>query len=293
MLGRLLLVLVGTATAVTAHGRMTSPPSRYGIGFDDFDHQRNPMNLRGQVMPYGWTTPLLPCGGVLKSQSEIPETPVTAGADLEVSWEMGLWTGAALHQGWVETSIKSATDDDSGDWKSLNNISIDGLTTVDSTPHGYTVSIPSSFAPGDKLTLRWIWYGSVTDEIYYNCADLVVKSTAVEAKEVYQGPTTSTAPPTSWQELLKDSPYSSVLPTSTAADADSYASSSADEEYGSRATAAEFENAPASEPTSASTSSTQSNSAVMVVSSSSTVSTSTPVHSCGVPTRRYRRSEVK
>ncbi|KAI9360862.1 hypothetical protein DFJ73DRAFT_815243 [Zopfochytrium polystomum] len=83
------VTFVVTAAFVSAHGRMTDPPSRYAIGLDNYDHQRSPMQLRGATFPSGWTTPLIPCGGVLKSQSKIAETAVVAGDDLSVSWEMG------------------------------------------------------------------------------------------------------------------------------------------------------------------------------------------------------------
>ncbi|KAJ1537917.1 hypothetical protein HK405_014250, partial [Cladochytrium tenue] len=147
---------------VVAHGHMTDPPSRYGTDQGNDDHQRTPINLRPEDFPSTWTTPMTPCGGLLKSQSKISTTSVSAGAEYVVAWEMGYWTGAALHQGFVTVSITTATDDDSGTFTQLGTVSLVGDTTVDTTPHNMTVTIPSSYASGEYLTMQWYWKGSVT-----------------------------------------------------------------------------------------------------------------------------------
>ncbi|KAJ3414743.1 hypothetical protein HDV05_006082 [Chytridiales sp. JEL 0842] len=157
-------------TQVSAHGMMLCPKPRFKVGMDNSDHQRNPTVLRAPLFPPG--TPMLPCGGVTKGQSSVPATSVTPGQDLHVSWEMGHWTGAALHEGTVEISI-SIGGDDADPWISLGEISLVGLKSVETTPHGMTVKLPADIPKDSLATLRWNWTASVTPEIFYNCADLV------------------------------------------------------------------------------------------------------------------------
>lgn len=119
---------------------------------------------------------MVPCGGLYKSQSKVSVTPVRSGESLTVSWEMGFWTGAALHQGTVVLSIAPATANDVGPWTQLAEISFVGCASVSCSPKSAVVQIPSGYKDGDMLTMSFNWTASVTPEIFYNCADLVVAS---------------------------------------------------------------------------------------------------------------------
>ncbi|KAJ1561332.1 hypothetical protein HK405_004228 [Cladochytrium tenue] len=177
-LGLATLAALAPVAGVAAHGHMTDPPSRFATGMANSDHQRDPINLRTADFGSSWTTPMTPCGGVLKSQSNVATTSVTAGQTYTVAWEIGFWTGAALHQGSITVSIAAASSDDSGTFTQLGTVSLVGDSTVDTTPHSMDVTIPSTYTSGTALTMQWYWHGSLTDEDYYNCADLVVSGSS-------------------------------------------------------------------------------------------------------------------
>ncbi|KAI8850922.1 hypothetical protein BC829DRAFT_136977 [Chytridium lagenaria] len=123
--------------------------------------------MRQNLFPAG--TPMIPCGGLTQSNSKTPALSVSPAQDLEVQWEMGFWTGAALHEGWVTISL---AHDDAGPYKELAVVDFRGKKTVDESPHGVKVTLPSDFKVGDTATLQFNWTASVTPEIFYNCADL-------------------------------------------------------------------------------------------------------------------------
>ncbi|KAJ3322263.1 hypothetical protein HDU76_013919 [Blyttiomyces sp. JEL0837] len=185
----LFLLLSYLTTQVQSHGALTFPTPRFGKQFDNNDHQRQPIHLRANLFPAG--TSMLPCGGVTKDQSKVQPTEVAPGQVLNVAWEMGFWTGAALHQGWVTVSISNG-EKDAGPWVQLNTISLVGDSTVATTPHGFPITIPSNLNVGEFATLQWNWTGSVTPEIYYNCADLVMSKTPNTTPAATGGPTTGT-----------------------------------------------------------------------------------------------------
>ncbi|KAI8813852.1 hypothetical protein BJ742DRAFT_382235 [Cladochytrium replicatum] len=154
------------------HGALTSPVPRFSPRFDNPDHTRNPLNMRTEFFPSLDETEMLVCGGINSlSESKIKPTKVQSGQTLAVEWEMGYWTGAALHQGTVDVFLRVG----SGSFESVSEtINLKGLTTVEQTPHGMTIKIPGGLADGTALVLRWLWVGGVTPETYVNCADLVI-----------------------------------------------------------------------------------------------------------------------
>ena len=168
--GQVLLGVAAVAALANSHGMITSPIPRYGVGFDNNDHQRQPIHLRGNVFPASYSgsrAPMVPCGGLYKSQSKVSVTPVRSGESLTVSWEMGFWTGAALHQGTVVLSIAPATANDVGPWTQLAEISFVGCASVSCSPKSAVVQIPSGYKDGDMLTMSFNWTASVTVGIIF------------------------------------------------------------------------------------------------------------------------------
>jgi len=117
------------------------------------------------------------CGGIAKPAAPA-YTAVSPGESLPLTWEMGLWTGIALHQGLVEASI--SMNGDNGPWTQLKVLSLVGDSTVDTTPHGMSVTLPSTLecAAVGGCTLQWRWNASVTPERFVNCADLMTSNTS-------------------------------------------------------------------------------------------------------------------
>ncbi|KAJ3416607.1 hypothetical protein HDV05_000889 [Chytridiales sp. JEL 0842] len=165
------LLLVSTLPSLAlAHGALTLPKPRFGKSFDNDDHIRQPIHMRGNLFKEGVS--MVPCGGLTKGDSKVPPTVVVAGGDVKVEWEMGYWTGAALHQGTVDITLSANGDD--GPWEHLSTTSMVGHSTVQDSPKGTTVKIPEGLKVGTELVLRFNWTASVTPEIFYNCADLIV-----------------------------------------------------------------------------------------------------------------------
>ncbi|KAJ3217981.1 hypothetical protein HDU67_006881 [Dinochytrium kinnereticum] len=117
------------------------------------------------------------CGGVKKDDSKVAPTAVSPGQEVDVTWEMGYWTGAALHQGWVTMSIYRGSDD-KGPWEKLQTVSMVGFSTVETSPKGCKIKIPEDVKIGDPITLHFNWTGSVTNEVFHNCADLIASDTS-------------------------------------------------------------------------------------------------------------------
>ncbi|KAJ3279367.1 hypothetical protein HK104_001532 [Borealophlyctis nickersoniae] len=161
LLSTLLLVPTLLAPLISAHGHMTVPAPRIDSAQPNNDYLRNPWD----------NTKLGGCGSVAgKPRSKF--TSVTPGAPLTVEWEIGFWTGAALHQGTIDVQI-SKSGSESG-WESLGTVSMQGKSTVADTPHSTVVTLPKDLKSGDTPILRWFWKAGVTPETYINCADLKV-----------------------------------------------------------------------------------------------------------------------
>ncbi|KAJ3041720.1 hypothetical protein HDV00_008808 [Rhizophlyctis rosea] len=156
--------LLAILPLVASHGQMLNPPPRTSASQGTNDYLRQPLNLRSSLFPGG--TAMEPCGGMSRSDSSTPATAVTPGQTLNVNWEIGFWTGAALHQGNIQIQISN----DEGDWQTLSTVDLTGDDTVDKTPHSVDVTLPDSL--GSNPMLRWYWTAGVTEEKYINCADL-------------------------------------------------------------------------------------------------------------------------
>ncbi|KAI8812972.1 hypothetical protein BJ742DRAFT_790639 [Cladochytrium replicatum] len=187
---RTLIFLLLFASRVFGHGALTLPAPRYSPRFDNPDHTRNPLNMRTEFFPSVNEEEMLVCGGINSiSESKIKATKVQVGQTLGVEWEMGFWTGAALHQGTVDIFLKVG----SGSFEKVGKtINLNGLTTVEKTPHGTTIEIPSGLSDGTTLVLRWLWAGGVTPETYVNCADLVIAGSSGGEGNVGKGSQEST-----------------------------------------------------------------------------------------------------
>ena len=151
---------------VAAHGQMLSPLVRTSSAFGSNDYLRSPLNLRAPLFTNGAS--MEPCGGVSRGESQTSATSVSPGQTLSINWEMGFWTGAALHQGNIQIQISA--DGSEGNWETLKTVDLTGKSTVDDTPHGTEVTLPSSL--GSNPVLRWYWDATLTGEKYINCADL-------------------------------------------------------------------------------------------------------------------------
>jgi len=76
---------------VSAHGRMTCPMVR-GRGLENDDPLRTPLNLRTNSFPIPGAN-MESCGGFTFDNGGKVVTPVTPGGSLDITWEMGYWTG--------------------------------------------------------------------------------------------------------------------------------------------------------------------------------------------------------
>ncbi|KAJ3052324.1 hypothetical protein HK097_006524 [Rhizophlyctis rosea] len=149
---------------VAAHGQMLSPEVRKSSSAQNSDYLRNPLNLR--TSPTG--SPMEPCGGMSRGDSSTLATSVSPNQNLNVNWEIGLWTGLALHQGTIDIQISA--DGSESNWETLTTVDLNGKSTVEATPKDVNVKLPSSL--GSNPVLRWYWKAGLTGETYINCADL-------------------------------------------------------------------------------------------------------------------------
>lgn len=160
----LALTLVSVLPLVAGHGHMTYPPPRQTRDAPNVDNLRFPLNMRpGYPGNDG-------CAGISRGQSNAGSLDVSPGQTLRVAWEIGFWTGLALHQGSIRIQISKSGSDNG--WEDLKTISLVGASTVAATPQDTTVQLPGDIR-GNPV-LRWLWVASVTAETYINCADLKV-----------------------------------------------------------------------------------------------------------------------
>jgi len=175
---------------IQAHGMLLTPAVRTMPAMDNKDYLRNPLprTFNGASQASMYT-----CGGIDKP-AKPAYTMVTPGQVLPLTWEMGLWTGAALHQGLVEVSLSQNAD--KGPWTQIGLLSLVGDSTVASTPHGMSVTLPKTLecAAVGGCTLQWRWNASVTPERFVNCADLMTGTTSVAGSSSV-GSTASNAKP--------------------------------------------------------------------------------------------------
>lgn len=182
MLPTLLFLTASLPLLVSGHGCLTFPPARYGKSFPDDTNLRSPINT-GISRGTEPGVPMFPCGGVSHATSKTPVTNI--GLSVDLTWEMGYWTGAALHGGNLGVDI--STNEQT--WTPLGNISFAGGTGPDvlaATPRGMRVNIPASFS-GQNAVLRWWWVAIVTPEQFISCSDVIIRGTS-------PGPSTTPAP---------------------------------------------------------------------------------------------------